>query len=68
MELPKKFRNTSSFSFGDNPSMANSGLRDVIAKDQVATSGSFELLNKDDSSRPFEGKIEIVLEIGRAHV
>ena len=62
IELPKKYQNSCSFSLGDNPKMANSGLRDVIAKKQIATSGSFELLNKDNSGKPFEGKIEIVLD------
>ena len=62
MQLPQKYQNSDRFSLGDNPSMANSGLQDVIAKKQVATSGSFELLNKSDSSKPFEGKIEIVLD------
>ncbi len=62
MELPQKYRNSDRFSLGDNPSMANSGLRDVITKKQIATSGSFDLLNKDASSKPFEGKIEIVLD------
>lgn len=61
IQLPEKYRSSSSFSLGDNPDMANSGLRDVISKKQVATSGSFELLNKDDFNRPFEGKIEIIL-------
>lgn len=62
MELPEIYRNCDRFSLGDNPSMANSGLRNVISKKQIATSGSFELLNKDDSCKPFEGKVEIVLD------
>jgi len=62
MQLPEKYQNSSSFSFGDSPEMADSGLRDVIAKKQIATSGAFELLNKNDASKPYEGKIEIVLD------
>lgn len=62
MELPEIYRNCDRFSLGDNPSMANSGLHNVISKKQIATSGSFELLNKDEACKPFEGKVEIVLD------
>ena len=53
MQLPQKYRNSDRFSLGDNPSMADSGLRDVISRKQIATSGSFELLNKDAVQQTF---------------
>jgi len=62
MELPDKYANCISFNFGDNPEMADSGLRDVIAGKQTATSGSFDLLNKDPDQMPYVGKTEIVLD------
>ena len=62
MQLPDKYVNCTLFSLGDSAEMADSGLQDIIDRKQVATSGSFDLLNEDDASRPYEGKIEIVLD------
>ncbi len=61
MGLPDIYANCAIFGLGDNPDMADSGLRDVINGKQIATSGSFDLLNKDPDEKPYKGKIEIVL-------
>ncbi len=63
-DLPDNYRNIATFSLGDSPEMADSGLRDVIAKKQVATCGAYNLLNQDKAAKPYEGKIEIVLDGG----
>lgn len=62
IELPEPYKHAPSFSFGDSPEMADSGLRDVIARKQVATCGAYELLNSDESTKPCEGNVEIVLD------
>ncbi len=62
MSLPHEYQDAHRFSFGDDPKMADSGLRDVIARKQVATCGAYETLSQDEFARPFEGKIEVVLD------
>ncbi len=62
IKLPDQYKSLPTFSFGDSPQMANSGLHDVIAKRQVATCGAYELLAHDENTMPHEGKVEIVLD------
>ena len=62
MSIPEKYRNAPSFSFGDTPEMADSGARDVIDGKQVATCGSWEILNRNPQTMPHEGMLEIVLD------
>ena len=62
MVLPVKYQDKSSFSFGDSSEMADSGLRDVIARKQVATCEAYEIASRNKETMPHLGKLEIVLD------
>lgn len=60
-ELPGRYENALSFSFGDTPAMADSGAANVIARRQVATCGSVEV-ETAKGAMPEPGRIEIILD------
>ncbi len=62
MVLPVKYQDKSSFSFGDSSEMADSGLRDVIARKQVATCEAYEIASRNEGFLPHQGRLEIVLD------